>query len=144
MNARLVSLGNEIYLKTHNVCEWFHLNKGKLKAEKFVPLLTEEKKAQRVVWCQWWNDKIIEHGDALPVCWVDEKWFYMTSGRSKTKELPCADFENEREVFIPASAVRSRRFCTKVMLMGVVTFPNEQYGGDGKISCIESAKGSRD
>ena len=53
MNARLQSLEYEIYLKTHNICEWFHANKGKLKAEKFVPLLTEEKKAQRVLWCQW-------------------------------------------------------------------------------------------
>ena len=133
MNSKLANTGhNDIILKKHNFTEFFKANNGVMKAEKFVPRLTEDKKMKRVAWCQWCIEQLALYGNALPMCWLDEKWFYMTSGRSKVKHLPCAAFENEEETRTPNPCVRSRRHPTKSMFAAVGTFPHET--GSGKIS----------
>ena len=142
MNDKLKAMGhNDIFLKKHNFVEWFRSNKGKLKADKFVPRLNDAKKQQRLEWCEWMVNMIDTYGDDLPICWLDEKWFYMTTGRCKTKSVPAADFEDEEEIYIPDAATRSRRFITKVMFMAIVTHPDYRYQlANGKIGLHRVSK----
>ena len=97
--------------------------KGKLKRECFKPLLMEKKKVQHVSWCERLKGMTLLHRKFY-ACWIDEKFFYISSGWSKEKHLPLATFEMEQDVQIPASpAACYRRFMVKVMLMGVIAHP---------------------
>ena len=62
-------------------------------------------------------------GHNLCACYIDEKWFCMSSGRNKEKHLPKASWETDEEVYIPALTARSQRYMTKVMFMGVIARP---------------------
>ena len=66
-----------------------------------------------------------------PVCYLDEKWFYVTNRRRKIKKLPLAEGEVPGSEFIPAPKMRSRRFPVKLMFMGVVANPCPDKGFDG-------------
>ena len=123
MNTLLDAWGHDIHLKEHNVYQFFKLQKGSLKREKSVPLLTPEKKEKRVEWCQWMQNLKIVSGDDFYCGFLDEKHFYMSSGRCFRKGLPTAEFETDEDTYIQAPAVRSRRFAAKVMYMGVVCPP---------------------
>ena len=123
MNTLLDAWGHDIHLKEHNVYQFFKLQKGSLKREKSVPLLTPEKKEKRVEWCQWMQNLKIVSGDDFYCGFLDEKHFYMSSGRCFRKGLPTAEFETDEDTYIQAPAVRSRRFAAKVMYMGVICPP---------------------
>jgi len=119
-----VLLPESLYeIRTHNFQEFFLKMKGKLKRESFKPLLTEGKKVQHVSWCERSKGMSLLKRKFY-ACWIDEKWFYISSGRSKEKHLPLAAFEIEQDVQTPAPpAARSRRFMVKVMFMGVIARP---------------------
>lgn len=124
MNKKIKSIGSSITLTIHNVREFFYQHSGKLKREKFVPRLTDEKKLERVDWCEWMLLKIAILGALFNICFLDEKWFYICSRRRFEKHLPKANFESEEDAAPPPMpSTRSRRFMPKVMFMGVVAPP---------------------
>jgi len=106
-------------IKTHNLREFFLKMKGRLKRESYKPRLTDEHKEKRVSWSERLKGLSCLNR-RFYACWIDEKWFYISSGRSKEKHLPMADFEEDEDVYIPAPTTRSRRFMAKVMVMGVI------------------------
>ena len=89
-------------LTRHDFGEFFKLSVGKLKRESFKPRLTEEKKEKRVYWMKTkkrylLNPLTIAIGILtwivsihfwMRTCWIDEKWFYHSSGRCMMKEIP--------------------------------------------------------
>ena len=109
-------------IDTHNLREFFLKMKGRLKRESYKPRLTDDHKVQRVSWCERLKGLACLNR-RFYVCWIDEKWFYISSGRSKEKHLPAADFEEDEDVYTPAPTTRSRRFMAKVMFMGVIARP---------------------
>ena len=126
INRLLESWGHgHIILKQHNIREFFKQAKGSLIREKFVPLLDDSKKNLRVQWCEWIQNMMNDNQGVFYVCYLDEKWFYMTSGRSKRKIIPAAPFENSNSAYIQAPSTRSRRFVVKVMYLGVITPPSQ-------------------
>ena len=64
---------------------------------------------------------------------MDKKWMYTSSRRKKMKISPAAPFEDPDEVAVTFPKVRSRRFPTKVMYMGIIAPPSLQHNFDGKI-----------
>ena len=106
---------------------------GRLVRHTTKPRLTDEQKLERVVWAKDMKKLIEELGPKLHYCFIDEKWFYTTSRRKKLQILPQAEFETAEDSFIQIQRIRSRRFPTKVMYMGVVGVPNPSQGFDGKI-----------
>ena len=115
---------DKINLKPHNVREFFKTFRGRLKRESYKPRLSDDQKRQRVSWCQRLKHMI---GHNFYACYIDEKWFYMSSGRNKEKHLPQAHWETDEEVHIPAPTARSRRYMTKVMFMGVIARPISNF-----------------
>ena len=97
------------------------MNGGKLKLPIAKPRLTTEQIKERLVFSNTWIKKIQEKD--LHVCFLDEKWFYTTSGRKKMKILPQANFETDAQAFIPKPKLQSRRFPCKAMFMGLVCPP---------------------
>jgi hypothetical protein len=120
---------------TFNV--FFSDNGGKIKETVIRPRLTDNHKSERLEFCVMCKDKVKcskdKEGKEFYYCFMDEKWFYIFTSRKKTKNLPPAPGENFDEVFIVARKVRSRRFVTKVMFMGVVAPPHPEHDFDGKI-----------
>jgi hypothetical protein len=138
---------------------WFLSLKGKYKANITQPLLTEEKKTQRVGWAEarlyqlsehdlWVLHQIQErnrqhfriHREVQPavgqpywVVFLDEKWFYTITRRLKNKVLPLGPGDEPGADRLPTDRVASRRHATKVMYMGVVANPVPECGFDGKV-----------
>ena len=118
---------------TYHFWRFFHKNDGRLVHGSSVPRVTDEQIQQRVIWASNWLELFTWMSClGIPVCFLDEKWFYTTSRRKKMKLLPRADFETEAEAFVPMPRLRNRRYALKVMCMGIVGLP---VGGmfDGKI-----------
>jgi len=83
-----VLLESPYEIKTHNFREFFLKMKGKLKRESFKPLLTEGKKVQRVSWCERLKGMSLLKRKFY-ACWIDEKWFYISSGQRETLTVSC-------------------------------------------------------
>ena len=123
MNLKLESMGKDFTLTKHNAITFFKQCKGTLKREKYVPLLTKEKKEKRVAWCNWMQDKLNNIKVGFNCCYIDEKWFYPSSGRCMEKNLPLANFETDSNTHVPNTALVSRRYIIKVMFMGIIAPP---------------------
>ena len=57
------------------------------------------------------------------LCFIDENWFYTSSGRNKEKTIPTARFETKDETYTPQKPTRFRRHTTNVMFMGIICPP---------------------
>ena len=90
---------DKISLKPHNVRDFFKSFQGRLKRESYKPRLSDDHKRRRVSWCQRLK-QMIRHN--FYACYIDEKWFDMSSGRNKEKHLPKAPWETDEEAYIPA------------------------------------------
>ena len=123
-----------IDIKNDGLYNWFHKLKGKLKANTMKPALTPAHKAARVQfsrnWIFWRKRKLRPY-----YLFIDEKWFYVNSGRGKHKVLPKGEDETEAETEFKFKKAVSRRYATKVMFVGVVGFPVNEIAFDGKV-CI--------
>ena len=95
------------------------------------PLLTTEHKTRRVEWARRWFDILSD--PTAPVAFLDEKWFYTTNRRRKIKKLPTDVTEVGNIQAYQLPRIRSRRFPTKVMFMGVVACPQPRYNFDGRV-----------
>ena len=104
---------------------------GKLFTPTSKPRVKPEDKKKRVDLAKKTLVKI--DGGEYYYCFLDEKWFYITSRRKKLKYLPPGPGETEEDARIIAPKMRSRRFPTKVMYLGVVAPPNTEKNFDGKI-----------
>jgi len=98
------------------------------------PLLTTKMKKDR----EWW---VMDHGPKLtnkevPVVFLDKKWFYKRNRRRVLKELPAEDGEDEELCRVKRPKATSRWFPNKIMYMGIVACPREEYNFDGKIDLI--------
>ena len=112
-----------VRLTRRDFSEFFRMSMGKLKRECFKPRLTCERRHQRVCWCLWVK-KMINQQIQVPIkniisnlitiffwmriCFLDEKWFYASSGRCVRKEIPKQEWETEEEAYLPPLTVRSR------------------------------------
>ena len=85
--------------KKHNFWKFFYMNGGKLKRPITKPRLTTEQIKESIAFSNKWINKIQDKD--LHICFLDEKWFYTTSRRKKMKILPQADFETDKQAFIP-------------------------------------------
>ena len=74
---------------------------------------------------EWRNEiqLMMKQQDDFYLCFIDEKWFYTSSGRNKEKNIPTAGFETEEDTYFPQKSTRSRRHATKVMYMGMIYPP---------------------
>ena len=104
---------------------------GKFKLPTTKPRLSKEQERARVIFSK---DilKRLEDSDFY-YCFVDEKWFYITSRRKKFKYLPPAPWETWEEIKFLMPKLRSRRHPTKVMFLGIVAPRCEEKKFDGKI-----------
>ena len=76
-------------------------------------------------------------GGNFYACFLDEKWFYITSRRRKMKLLCAQAGESEEHVSDKVPTTRSRRFFpVKSMFLGVVSNPIHLKNFDGKILLI--------
>ena len=123
MNQKLESMGHDFSITRHVAIDFFKKCKGTLRREKYVPILSEEKRNRRVEWCESIQEKLNNNLIEFPFCCVDEKWFYPSSGRCQEKNIPIAEFEEDENTYIPHTGVSSRRNVVKVMFMGIIAPP---------------------
>ena len=90
------------------------------------PRLTDEYKANRVLWVKMWGPFFL--GDEFPVCYLDKEWFYPTTYRRTLRFLPCSKHEKPGVDIIQRPKTHSCRFPIKVMCLGVVGIPKTVGG----------------
>ena len=98
---------------------WFKENRGKLRKTIERPLLTPARKVDRVEWCTMMKQKLEDTERPFYCAYLDEKWFYLRSGRKKMKYLPLGPHEAPGDDLMPMRRTVSRRFPTKVSLLFV-------------------------
>jgi hypothetical protein len=87
---------------------------------------------KRVIWCTERKRQIASDAPFY-AAFLDEKWFYTTSRCKKAKWLPLGTHEEPGADKMRALCTVSRRYSTKVMVMGVVTNPIPEHNFDSKI-----------
>ena len=97
-----------------NLFRWFHQQGGKKKSPMEKPYLSEDQKKERKKWCEREKSRIAKWGGRFYACFLDEKWFYMTSRRRKVKCLPPGPGESAAGVAPPLLTTVSRRHAIKV------------------------------
>ena len=118
-------------LHSLQVYRWFVLEGGKEHSPKEKPLDTNAHKQMRLAWVKkFWE---VFTDPTLPVCHLDEKWFYITNRRRKIKRLPIGPEEVPGCAFIPSPKMRSRRYPVKCMFLGCVANPQPERNFDGRI-----------
>ena len=115
--------GKRATFNSTNVYRWFKRLGGKEKSPVEKPALTPEMKQERVKWCRKIKKLIKKSGGKFYACFLDKKWFYITSRRRKMKLLPAQPGESEDVVANEVPTTRSRRFPVKSMYLGVVANP---------------------
>ena len=120
-----------ISLSRRQVNVWFNDNKGKQISPIEKPLDTPQHCALRIDWVL--NNYGRLTNPYLPICYIDEKWFYRVSRRRKLKLLPKGEHENDNVDKAQKSTMLSRRFPIKTMFMAVVARPIPHRNFDGKV-----------
>lgn len=118
-----------VHLSASSLHRWFHKEGGVQYAEVTRPRLTPENRKARL---QWYKRVLEEPRDALR-CYLDEKWFYISSRRRRRKLLPRSEGEPEGVGEKQRHMATSRRHAIKIMYLGVVARPRPEYNFDGKI-----------
>ena len=138
-------LRSDLNLHYQQVYKWWRKQGGKEKSPFEKPRLTDEHKANRVLWVKRWGPFFLD--DEFPVCYLDEKWFYPTTRRRKLKFLPCGKHEKPGADIIRRPKTRSRRFPIKVMYLGVVGRPKtvgrRRFNGRIFLERVSKTKKSR-
>ena len=122
------------------VYRWFKKQNGKEKSPNEKPRLTDKHKTDRILWAKKWFEYLKEH---LPFAFLDEKWFYTDSRRRTIKFLPPTEEEKTADPslsFPRRKKVVSRRYCEKVMFLGVVACPRPEHEFDGRVFLKRVAK----
>ena len=99
---------------TTNLYRWFKTQGGTEKSPKEKPYLTEDQKRERKKWCEEQKKLMQEKGKRFYACFLDEKWFYITSRRRRIKILPPGPGEDPAEVAPHIPTAISRRHALKV------------------------------
>ena len=93
---------------------WFKQQGNKEKSPKEKPFLTEDQKKAQKKWCEGKKARLAEAGKEFYACFLDEKWFYITSRRKKLKILPAGPDKDPIEAAPHIRAMLSGRFPVKV------------------------------
>ena len=120
-----------ISLSRRQVNVWFNSNNGKQISPMEKPLDTPHHCELRIEWVLFNYGRLTN--PYLPICYIDEKWFYRVSRRRKLKLLPKGDNENDNIDKAKKSTMLSRRFPIKTMFMAVVARPIPHRCFDGKV-----------
>jgi hypothetical protein len=126
-----------------NARRWFNKSHGSLKKPVTRPILTDDRKSDRVEWCRRWIARLQEAlrtGKKLYITFLDEKYFFGHSGRKKAKYLPLGPGEDPGADILPVIRTASRRFPDKVMFMAVIAKPQPEHGFDGKIKLLRVSR----
>ena len=125
---------SNLKMTRHHFREFFEKFGGVIKEPTPKPRLTNEHIRNRLKFAKKHRKRIkSELRKGYICCYLDEKWFYITSRRKKIKFLPAHRLEDAVKVFQSQPKTRSRRFPTKVMMMGIVSKPYPEKKFDGKI-----------
>ena len=108
-----------------NIFRWFVQEGGNLKSPVEKPYLTDDQKANRKEWCEAEKARMREWGTNFHCCFLDEKWFYVTSRRRKLKVLPASVAEDADEVAPHIPKAISRRHPNKVSDLSFVAEYND-------------------
>ena len=79
-----------------------------------------DQKNARKFWCEEEKARIANLGKDFYACFLDEKWFYITSWRRKLKILPEEEGEDPNEVALHIPTMLSQHFPTKAIFLGIV------------------------
>merc|ERR1712032_509552 len=134
MNEKSEALGegrSSISLHREQVRNWFREQGGKEYSAKEKPLDTDEHKRKRLEWIRKWQSKLRDPNTHL--CYLDEKFFYVTNRRRKIKRLPLDADEKEGCDSLATPKMRNRRYPVKCMYLGVVGNPIPAKQVDGRI-----------
>ena len=103
----------DLEMSPYMLRDWFKKHKGKVRKSIDRPIITPERKIERVKWC---TDRKAQIASDLPfyAVFLDEKWFYTRSRRKKSKWLPLGSLENPGADILPTLRTVSRRFAAKV------------------------------
>ena len=88
----------EVKLSGATLNRWFKKQGGKEKSPLEKPYLSDDQKKNHVNWSHNEQKRITDHGNKFYCEFVDEKWLYTTSRRSKIKILPAGPFEDPEKV----------------------------------------------
>ena len=121
----LCEIRGVLHLTEYTFTTFFNENKGTLKEDVSKPRLSIANKAGRVIFCTDNRRRLRKSRrkrKRVPFyyCFLDEKWFYIFTKRKKKKCLPAGPGETSADVFVPSRKIRSRRFVSKVMFMGII------------------------
>ena len=124
----------KLKMTKHHFEVFFENFEGKIMEPTTKPHLTLEHISDRLKFAIKWKRKLRSVlAKGCVVCFLDEKWFYVTSRRKKMKYLPAHFTEDAATIFLHRPKQRSRSFPVKVMFMGMVSQPYPEYDFDGKI-----------
>ena len=84
----------DVSLNRKHITNWFESNHGKLISPLEKPLDSKEHCALRIDWVVKYYG--ILTNPYLPVCYIDEKWFYCVNRRKKIKILPKGKNESDK------------------------------------------------
>ena len=104
----------ETKFNSTNLYRWFKKSGGEDKSPKEKPYLTEDQKRERKQWCEDVKKLMAERGNNFYACFLDEKWFYITSRRRRIKVLPAGQGEVAADVAPVIPTAISRRHAMKV------------------------------
>ena len=93
---------------------WVKQQGDKEKSPKEKPFLTEDQKQACKKWCEDEKARLAKEGKDFYACFLDKKWFYVTSQRRKLKLLPAGPNEDPIAIVPPIPTARSRCFPVKV------------------------------
>ena len=94
-------------LHRQQLYRWFIDNAGKEMSPKEKPLYILDHKVKRKMWVKEWYTLLTDK--FANVAMLDEKWFYTTNRRRKTKRLPLGGNEKEGDNKVKHPQMRSRR-----------------------------------
>jgi hypothetical protein len=128
--ANIDQIVPEFNISVGQLKQWFSDMKGKQLSPNKKPYLTPEHLAVRVAYA---NRMLQIQREGRHICYLDEKWFYMTSQRKKLKYLPWQPYEVVGADYVRRRKVISRRHILKAMFIGVVAEAVEESEFAGKI-----------
>jgi len=108
MNEKSDVLGESrttLSLHKEQLRRWFVREGGKEYSAKEKPLDTDEQKKKRLEWVRKWFKYLSDPNCAI--CFLDEKFFYVTNRRRKIKRLPLGESEQAGSDSVPTQKMRN-------------------------------------
>jgi hypothetical protein len=131
---RFCPIRGDLTLTYHHFYSFFNSFKGKYIKPITKPRLNKTQIEDRLRWALKWKEWARLPKSRKHCCFLDEKWFYISSKRRKIRILPPHPLtESPTDAHVQYPKVRSRRFPLKVMFQGIVSKPYPEHNFDGHI-----------